>query len=592
MSVQAIIMAGGEGVRLRPLTLNLPKPLVPLLGEPVMGYALKLLKAHGVTDVGATLCYQPRKIRVAFGKGEKYGVKLRYYEETAPMGTAGSVRMARDQLKSTFLVLSGDGLTDCDLTRALSFHREKKALATMVLKRVSVPLPYGVVMCDGENRITRFIEKPTWSRVFSDLVNTGIYILEPEIFDHIPETGRPDFGRDIFPALLAAGLPLYGFETTGYWCDVGDQRAYLSAQQALLRGEVELPHEEGIHPSARVDGSARILGHCLIGKDAVIGPGAVIENAVIGDQVVIGPGAMITDSCLWQKTAVQEKASLSGCILCDGAVVRKEAMISDGCALGQGAVVGTGAELRPGVAVWPHLKAAPGAVASRSIITADLTAPQWTSRGADCDTAEGVCSLCMAFAKITGARRVMVARGADAAALQSLAAGALGAAGARVLSAGEMSESMLCALIPALQAGGGIYVHGQTLSFFDHRGIALPSRQLAAMDACILHQDAPPAFARVGGITRFTGAEEIYLARVLPEEMGKPLFSPVAVFCDVPMLRKLAGEGLERLGARDVRLAEAGDLVLRPQETGFLLSEKGEDAAVLPKDAPRPGNSA
>ncbi|MBE5783495.1 MAG: nucleotidyltransferase family protein, partial [Clostridiales bacterium] len=177
--MQAIIMAGGEGVRLRPLTVNFPKPLVPLLGEPVMGYALKLLKNHGILDVGVTLCYQPKKIRSAFGKGEKYGVRLRYYEETSPLGTAGSVRMAKAQINDTFLVLSGDGLTDCDLTRALAFHKEKKALATLVLKRVSVPLPYGVVMTDQESRITRFIEKPTWSRVFSDLVNTGIYILEP-----------------------------------------------------------------------------------------------------------------------------------------------------------------------------------------------------------------------------------------------------------------------------------------------------------------------------------------------------------------------------------------------------------------------------
>lgn len=581
LSVQAIIMAGGEGVRLRPLTLNLPKPLVPLLGEPVMGYALKLLKMHGITDVGATLCYQPRKIRAAFGKGEKYGVKLKYFEETSPMGTAGSVRMAREQLKGTFLVLSGDGLTDCDLTRALSFHKEKKALATLVLRRVSVPLPYGVVMCDQENRITRFIEKPTWSRVFSDLVNTGIYILEPEIFDYIPETGTPDFGRDIFPALMEAGIPLYGFETTGYWCDVGDQRAYLSAQQALLRGEVALPHDQGIHETARVDASARIVGHCLIGRDAVIGPGAVIENAVIGERAAIGPGAVISDSCLWEKTVVQERASLSSCILCDGAVARKGAQIADGCALGQGAVAGAGAELRPGVRIWPHLKAVPGAVASRSIITADLTATQWTSRGADCDTAEGVCSLCMAFAKVTGAKLILVGRSAEAAALQSIAAGALGAAGVRVLTAGEMSESMLRTLIPALKASGGIYAQGQTLSFFDNQGIALPPRQLAAMDSCVLHQDAPPAFAREGGVIRFTGAEEIYLARVLPEGAGKPLFSPIAVFCDIAMLRRMAGDGLARLGAKDVRLAPTSDLALRPLETGFLIPERGEEAAIF-----------
>ena len=151
-------MAGGEGMRLRPLTSHIPKPLVPLLGEPVMGYSVKLLKMSGVDEIGVTLWYQPEKIRRAFGKGEHYGVSLRYYEETEPLGTAGSVKMAKDEIKEPFFVLSGDGLTDCDLNDALRFHREKRALATLVLKRVPVPLAFGVVMTDGESRITRFIE--------------------------------------------------------------------------------------------------------------------------------------------------------------------------------------------------------------------------------------------------------------------------------------------------------------------------------------------------------------------------------------------------------------------------------------------------
>ena len=314
LAIQAIIMAGGKGERLRPLTLEIPKPLVPLLGEPVMGYALKLLKRHHITDVGVTLCYQPKKIRTAFGNGDRYGVRLRYYEEKAPLGTAGSIRMAQDQLRGTFLVLSGDGITDCDLSKALAFHREKKALATLVLKRVSVPLPYGVVLTDSESRVTRFIEKPTWSRVFSDLVNTGIYILEPEIFDYIPPNGTPDFGKDIFPALLSGGLPVYGFETTGYWCDIGDQRAYLAAQQALLLGKVNLPHPSGTEESALLDSSVHLEGKCYIGKHAVIGPGTRLKDAMIGDHCVIGAGAVVENSCLWEKAVIQEKVSVYGSV--------------------------------------------------------------------------------------------------------------------------------------------------------------------------------------------------------------------------------------------------------------------------------------
>ena len=580
MAVQAIIMAGGEGVRLRPLTVNLPKPLVPLLGEPVMGYALRLLKSHGIEDVGATLWDQPKKIRAAFGKGDGAGVHLRSYEETTPLGTAGSVRLAREHLKSTFFVLSGDGLTDCDLTAALKWHREKGALATLVVRRVRVPLPYGVVMTDEAGRITRFLEKPAWSRVFSNLVNTGIYILEPEIFDHIPDTGMPDFGKDIFPALLEKGLPMYGYEMQGYWCDVGDQRAYLSAQLSLLREEVNLPHRWGCDPTARIDPTARLEGHCLIGKDVRIGPGVRLRNAVIGDQCTVGAGAVIEGSCLWSRVAVGEKASIQGSVLCDGAAVRQGAVLQAGSALGQGAVIGAQSEVRPGIRVWPHLKVTPGAVVSRTMTESNLDIPQWTGRGIACDTAESACALCAAYARVTGAKQVLLGH-QDGAALQAIAAGALAAAGIRVLQAGEMTWPMLQRLTPELQMGGGILAAGQNLRFLTGRGEAFTGKQMNAMDAAVLRQDTLPAFARPGSIIRFTGAEELYISRIAPNTAGKALLSPIAVFSPSASLRKMAQEALERLNARNVRCADTGDMTLRPQETGFLLLEGGEEMSVF-----------
>lgn len=573
-------MAGGEGVRLRPLTVNLPKPLVPLLGEPVMGYALKLLRRHGVSDVGATLWYQPRKIRAAFGKGEEMGIRLRYYEETAPLGTAGSVCLARDHLKGTFFVLSGDGLTDCDLTAALAWHREKKALATLVVRRVRVPLPYGVVMTDESGRVTRFLEKPAWSRVFSNLVNTGIYILEPEIFDHIPNVGMPDFGKDIFPSLLEKGLPMYAWEMQGYWCDVGDQRAYLSAQLSLMRGEVDLPHLEGIDPSARIDPTARLEGHCRIGRDVRIGPGARLRNAVIGDQCTVGAGAVIEGSCLWSRAVVGEKAHILGSVLCDGAAVRQGAILHSGSALGQGAVAGAQSEVRPGIRIWPHLKIAPGAVVSRTMTESSLDAPLWTGRGIACDSAESVCLLCAAYAKVTGARQVLVGC-RDGAALQSIAAGALAASGVRVLQAGEITWPMLRRLVPEMRLGGGVLADGRNLRFLTARGEPLTGKQMNAMDAAVLRQDTLPAFARQGGITRFSGAEELYLSRIMPENAGKALLSPVAVFSASGRLCQMAREALEGLNARNVRTGDTGDMSLRPQETGFLISEDGEEMSVF-----------
>ncbi|MBR3018020.1 MAG: NTP transferase domain-containing protein [Clostridia bacterium] len=579
MAMQAIIMAGGEGMRLRPLTAHIPKPLCPLLDEPVMGYAINLLKRHGVSEIGVTLWYQPQKIRRVFHRGERYGVKLKYYEEKEPVGTAGSIKMARKALTDTFFVLSGDGLTDCDLSAALRFHKEKKALATLVLKRVSVPLTYGVVLTDGDSRVTRFIEKPDWKRVFSDLVNTGVYILEPEIFDYIPDTGAPDFGKDIFPALLAGGLPVYGYETDAYWCDVGDQRAYLQAQKDLLAGMVSLPHASGIHENAQVDAGAKIEGSCFICEDAVIGPGAIIRDSVIGRSAIIGPGAVVENSCLWQDVTVQEKARISGSVLCDGAAVRQGAELSDGCALGQRAAVGAYALLRPGVKVWPHFRVAPGAVTAHNVVSGDLSAPLWTSGGAAFDTAEGACGLCGAYARVTGARQVAV--GGSTAALETLAAGALGAAGVQTVMIGEATEPMLSTVIRALRLDGGVFAGRQTLLFLDKKGFPLPPKQTNAIDACVLRQDMPPAFAHPVPIRRFQGAEDVYLAFVLPPEASRPLFSPIAVFSDSSFILKLAEAGLRRMGARDARFAPVTETELRQAETGFMISSDGKEITVF-----------
>ncbi len=579
-------MAGGEGMRLRPLTCHIPKPLVPLLGEPVMGYSVKLLKMHGVREIGVTLWYQPEKIRRAFGGGEGYGVSLRYYEETEPLGTAGSVKMAKDEIREPFFVLSGDGLTDCDLTDALRFHREKKALATLVLKRVPVPLAFGVVMTDGESRITRFIEKPGWSRVFSDLVNTGAYIFSPEIFDYIPDTGAPDFGKDIFPALLAGGLPVYGYETRGYWCDVGDLKTYLQAQRDLLEDVPHLPHAQGVHPDAKISPSARLEGVCFIGPGASVGPGAEVRDSVIGANCVIGAGAVVADSCLWTGAQALAKSSVSCTVLCEGASVYQGAETEAGCALGKKAAVRALTQLRPGVRLWPYVKTAAGAVVSRSVTQGEsYAAPVWSVRGAECDSAVTACDLCGAFVQVTGARRVIAARAGDSA-LHSLAAATLAAAGVKALDAGELTAPMLQALIRSLKADGGVLSDGQALRFFGKGGQPLTDQQKTALDGCVLRQELPEAFGQPGDVLPFSGGEEVYLSGLLAFCREKPLYSPVAVFCDSRKVLSWAEEGLRRINCRDIRLGGASEAEVKEGETGFLLPESGEDAAVLLPDGP------
>ena len=209
--MKAIVMAGGKGTRLRPLTCKQPKPMVPIAGRPMVEYILALLKQYRFTDIGMTLFYLPELITNYFGDGREFGVNLRYFVEETPLGTAGSVKNAEAFLDETFLVISGDALTDINLAEALVFHRARRALVTIVLTKVTNPLDYGVVITEEDGRIKRFLEKPGWGEVFSDTVNTGIYLIEPEVFRYYEKDQAVDFSKDLFPLLLKAGEPLYGY---------------------------------------------------------------------------------------------------------------------------------------------------------------------------------------------------------------------------------------------------------------------------------------------------------------------------------------------------------------------------------------------
>ena len=232
--MKAIIMAGGEGSRLRPLTCGRPKPMVPVVNRPIMSHIVELLKNHGVTDIGVTLQYMPEAIRDYFGNGSECGVNMHYFVEETPLGTAGSVKNATSFLDETFLVISGDALTDLDLSRAVEFHRRQGALATLVLTRVDCPLEYGVVITAGDGEIKQFLEKPGWGEVFSDTVNTGIYVLEPEVLDYFAPGQKFDFSKDLFPLLLAGKKPLFGVALSGYWCDVGNLNTNVTTERTGL----------------------------------------------------------------------------------------------------------------------------------------------------------------------------------------------------------------------------------------------------------------------------------------------------------------------------------------------------------------------
>ncbi|MGI9033776.1 MAG: sugar phosphate nucleotidyltransferase [Acidimicrobiales bacterium] len=379
--MKAVIMAGGEGTRLRPLTSNSPKPLMSLVNRPMMEHIVRLLKSHGFDDVVVTLAFLPQAIRSYFGDGEDFGVRLVYATEETPLGTAGSVSNAKKELDEPFLVISGDVLTDIDLTAIVDFHKERGALATIALKSMENPLEFGIVITHEDGSIERFLEKPTWGQVFSDTVNTGIYVLEPEVFDFIPQDKSVDFSEDVFPALLDAGKPVFGFVAEGYWEDVGTLEAYLKAHQDVLDGTVdtEVPGfriDQGVWlgDGAEIDPGARVEGPVVVGENCRVESGARLgEYTVLGPNVVVRADASIQRSVVLDNAYVGPSVKLRGTVVGRGCDLRPYARCEEGVVLGDECLVGEHAVVNTGVKVYPYKTVEPGAIVNSSIV--------WESRG-------------------------------------------------------------------------------------------------------------------------------------------------------------------------------------------------------------------
>jgi mannose-1-phosphate guanylyltransferase/phosphomannomutase len=376
-------MAGGQGTRLRPLTSNQPKPMLPIANRPIMEHIIGLLRRHGVQESVATIQFLGRLIRWYFGNGEDHGVHISYATEETPLGTAGSVKNAQEELEGgTFIVISGDALTDIDLTKLVEFHRMKSALATVCLKSVENPLEFGIVITREDGAIERFLEKPNWGQVFSDTINTGIYVLEPEIFEYIPAETVFDFSHDLFPVLLDKGLPLFGYVADGYWCDVGHFDSYLKAHQDVLDGrvDVEIPGfsiGRGIWlgEGAEVDPEARLDGPVVIGENSRVEAGAHLrEFTVLGANVIVKEGAFLHRTVVHDNAYIGPMANLRGCVIGKNSDVRHAARLEEGVILGEDSSIGENAVINPGVRIYPFKTVEPGAIITKSII--------WESRGA------------------------------------------------------------------------------------------------------------------------------------------------------------------------------------------------------------------
>lgn len=379
--MKAVIMAGGEGTRLRPLTSNQPKPMLPMANIPMMEHVVNLLRQHGFEDIVVTVAFMANAIRTYFGNGSEFGVRMVYATESTPLGTAGSVRNAKDELDERFLVISGDVLTDIDLTEVVAFHERSNALATLALKAVDNPLEFGIVITREDGSIERFLEKPTWGQVFSDTINTGIYVLEPEIFDYIPDGQVVDFSGESFPAALADGKGLYGYVCDGYWEDVGTLEAYLKAHHDILDRKVlvdidgfELRPGVWIGKGAEIDPSVDLQGPAIVGDNCVVGAGSRIgPYSTLGRNIRIGENSSAERSVVHDNTYLGSGVRIEGSVLGRGSDLRTGVRCEEGVVLGDECFVGAHAEIHAGVKIYPFKTVETGATVNSSIV--------WESRG-------------------------------------------------------------------------------------------------------------------------------------------------------------------------------------------------------------------
>lgn len=573
-------MAGGAGVRLRPLTCMMPKPLVPILEKPVMEYTLLLLRRHGIRDVTATVCYKGQQIRQAFGNGHSFGMKLHYIQEDVPHGTAGSILPLQKRMQDTFIVLSGDALTDCDLQSALRFHKAQKALATLILKKVPNPLQYGVVLTDAQHRITQFIEKPAWQQVFSDLANTGIYLFEPEIFDYIPSSGTPDFSKDVFPRLLQEGKKLCGYEMQGYWCDVGSLQDYLQAQFDLLSGKVQLPHPSGVAPTAKVHPSAKLQGRCYIGPDANVGAGAELTDALLFAGSQVQNRSVIRKSCLWQQAFAGEDSFLNQAVLCRQAVARRDSVISERCALGQGAEAASGATLFPGVRIYPFLSTPPDAHVRCSLLEA-VSSPSLRGGMLALQGTEEACQLAYAISQCLKPARLLLSAEDTSQPLYDLLCGACRLQGIEIRTLQLPALPVAQTLVPLNGCDAGLHLSGEHAVLLDAQGQRLSDKQWSAVLACMQSGAQQSALPESGMCTPIPDGEQQYLRSILPPD-SRPasLSTHFRIFCGNRPLLKLCGKALINAGARYVAMNTLSDMHLGEDEVGLILHENG--SLVLP----------
>lgn len=616
ITIKAVIMAGGKGTRLRPLTCGIPKPMVPIFDKPVMEYTIQLLKKEGINSIGVTVAYLPQVIMDYFGDGSNYGVNLTYFIEDTPLGTGGSVRNTGDFLDNTFIVISGDALTDLNLTAALEFHSRTKSKATLVLKREAVPIEYGVVITDSQGNIVRFLEKPSWGEVFSDTVNTGIYILEPEIMEYYKPGDSFDFSKDLFPKLLRDKVPMYGYITEDYWCDIGDLASYRQVHFDILDHKVNIALEaqesqKGIWlaEGAVIKNNVTLIPPVYIGKDTTIEDNVLIDSySVISQNCRIGSNSKVKRSILWKNVHIGENSGISGGVVCTNSIVKNNVKIYENSVIGENTSILENCVIKPDVRIWPEKKILENTVVSHNIIWGTkATKNIFGSRGVygtiNLDISPELCSsLGSAFAAAMGKNSALVI-GSDNNPQSYVAKNSLIAG---ILSAGSQPIVLNNSVIPMtrfgiayLRANGGIHIHTSHenpcktyIEFFDEKGTNISRSKERQVENLLNQEDYDRCKAEdIKAIMRMENFQEIFIRQGLEEikyldEIRRRNFK-IVLASQSENASAIAYKFLQNLGCSvslvwgDADKHMANYITRRKADMGAIINENGESLTLI-----------
>jgi mannose-1-phosphate guanylyltransferase / phosphomannomutase len=536
--MQAVVMAGGFGTRLRPLTANIPKPMTPLLNKPIIEHIIELLKQHNITDLILILYHQAEVIKDYFKDGKKFGVNIQYVKPDADYGTAGAVYCSYELINGRFIIISGDVVTDFDLTHAINFHEKKKSISTLVLTRAKNPLQFGIVLTDKEGKITKFFEKPSWSEVFSDTINTGIYVLEKETLGLVPKAqGNKtdcDFSKDLFPYLLRNKLPLYGSIENGYWRDVGSLEDYINTNLEALKGKVNLGTNEGT-----------VKGGNVIAKSAKISRSAKIINSVIGAKCVIASNTVIKDSVIWSGANIEEGVRINYDVLCNNVKVRANSRINENCFIGDNVTVGHNVVIKKDVKIWPSKSVDSNSVVTKNLIWEErwketlFTDSRITGLSNIEITPEFSAKLGMAYGVFAGlGSKIVVSRDIDNVSLMikgAITSGLL-SSGVTVMDFQTMPIPILRQELSKGKGTGGVFVRKSPFDsskcdiiFFDSSGKDLSSSKTKSIERLVISNDARPIpFDKIGNITfperTYESYKEHFLANLDKDIINKQRF--------------------------------------------------------------------